>query len=361
MKQDKVVVGITMGDPNGIGPELIINAFGESRMAHMFVPVIYGSGKALAFWRNLLKAERFGYQLIAHPDQAVVKRPNFIECSPNFERVDVGRPTPGAGYAAFEALEKAVGHLKEGKLDALVTLPIDKSTIQNKDFDFPGHTEYLARRLGAKEVVLTMVHDELRVALVTGHVPLREAPKYVSASRISAKLRVLTECLKMDFGIVKPKIAVLGLNPHAGDNGLLGSEDKEHIARAVDEVRASGVPVYGPFPADAFFSFGKYKKFDAVLAMYHDQGLIPFKTLSQNMGVNMTAGLPAVRTSPDHGVAYDIAGRNKADSTSFFNAIFLAIDVFRRRTENAALYAGALKKPTVAAALLAAEDEYVAE
>jgi 4-hydroxythreonine-4-phosphate dehydrogenase len=361
LKQDKVVVGVTMGDPNGIGPELLINAFGESRMASMFIPVLYGSGKALAFWRNLMKAERFGYQIIAHPDQAVLKKPNFIECSPNFERVDVGRPTPGGGYAAFEALEKATAHLKEGKLDALVTLPIDKSTIQNKDFTFAGHTEYLAHRLGARDSTLLMVHDELRVALVTGHVPVREVAKHINAQKIQAKLRGLTECLKMDFGIVKPKIAVLGLNPHAGDNGLIGNEDKEHIARAVDEARNAGGLVYGPFSADAFFSYGKYKRFDAVLAMYHDQGLIPFKTLSQNMGVNFTAGLPAVRTSPDHGTAYDVAGHNKADSTSFFNAIFLAIDVYRRRTENAALYAGALKKPSAAAALLSAEDEAVSE
>jgi 4-hydroxythreonine-4-phosphate dehydrogenase len=350
-----------MGDPNGIGPELLINAFAESRMAHMFIPVIYGSGKALNFWRNLMKIERFGYQSIAHPDQAVPKKTHFIECSPNFERVEVGRRSPGAGYAAYEALEKATAHLKDGKLDALVTLPIDKSTIQNKDFAFAGHTEYLAQRLGAKDPLLLMVHDELRVALVTGHIPIARVAQSITAAKILTKIRTLVDCLKMDFGLVRPKIAVLGLNPHAGDGGVIGAEDKEHIVPAVDEARQSGLLVYGPYPADAFFAYGRHNKFDAVLAMYHDQGLIPFKALTQSMGVNFTAGLPAVRTSPDHGTAYDIAGRNKADSTSFLNAIFLAIDVFRRRTENVALYSGALKKPSAVAALLAAEDETVRE
>jgi 4-hydroxythreonine-4-phosphate dehydrogenase len=233
--------------------------------------------------------------------------------------------------------------LQDRKIDALVTLPIDKATIQSPEFTFAGHTEYLAQRFGVTDNLMFMVLDTLRVAVVTGHIPVRDVAKSLTTEKIINKLKLLNHSLKMDFSLEKPKIAVLGLNPHAGDNGLIGSEDQSIIVPALESARKSNILAMGPYPADGFFAMGQYQKFDAVLAMYHDQGLIPFKTLAQGQGVNFTAGMPVVRTSPDHGTAYDITGKNIADDVSFREALYLALDVWRRRTENEALHANSLK------------------
>ncbi|MCS6905623.1 MAG: 4-hydroxythreonine-4-phosphate dehydrogenase PdxA [Bacteroidia bacterium] len=357
---EKVVVGITMGDVNGIGPELLLKVFSDARMLNLLTPVIFGSGKALYYYKNLLKFENFTYQNIQQPHQIQPGRINFVECSPNFERVEVGIASPKAGYAAFQALERALLFLKEGKLDALVTLPVNKAVIQNEKFRFPGHTEYLAEKAGVKDSLMLMIHENLRIGVVTGHIPLRQVAQTLSFEKVYQKIKIFRETLLVDFGIEKPKIAVLALNPHAGDNGLLGFEEKDFIQPAINKAYEEGIFTLGPYPADSFFTTPYYQKFDGILAMYHDQGLIPFKTITLGLGVNFTAGLPFVRTSPDHGTAYDIAGTNSADETSFRHAIFSAIDIFRTRKMNQRLYANAMQ-PIGISELISSEDSILNE
>jgi 4-hydroxythreonine-4-phosphate dehydrogenase len=346
-RDDKPLIGITMGDVGGIGPELILKVFSDPRVLDHFSILIYGSVKALNYYRQILKFDKFHFTPISSANQAHARKINVLEVNPQFDRVEIGVADARAGSLAFSALEKATQHLLEGRIHALVTLPINKATIQNPNFSFPGHTEYLTARFKDTESLMMMVHENLRVAVVTGHIPLKDVSSAIKVDTILSKLYLMEQSLKLDFNIEKPIIAVLGLNPHAGENGLLGKEEQETIRIALDIAREKGMLVFGCYPADGFFTSKTYRKFDGVLAMYHDQGLIPFKVLSQGEGVNFTAGLKFVRTSPDHGTAYDIAGKKQADETSFRNALYLAVDVFRNRTDNQALQAGAIRNISI--------------
>ncbi|WP_019988306.1 4-hydroxythreonine-4-phosphate dehydrogenase PdxA [Rudanella lutea] len=423
--EDRLVVGISLGDYNGIGPEVILKALKYNQMQRLCTVVIYGSMRVLNRYRNLLNLKDWNLNGIQHVGQASHKMTNVITCwndsgrpnpapapqpgsatetpagepqpvsvageqpaleasadgatadvvaadvatadvvtaaqtetvpaptpvpsagaapGPAVYEIQPGKVTPEAGQAAFACLQRAVDDLKAGKLDALVTGPINKHNMQSDAFKFPGHTEYLAEAFGVPDDLMFMVGESLRVGVVTGHVPLGRVRQNVTRNAISQKLTMMMQSLRQDFGIAKPRIAVLGLNPHAGENGLLGNEETETISPVIEDWRKKGELVYGPFPADGFFGTRSYRKYDAVLAMYHDQGLIPFKAIAFEEGVNFTAGLPIVRTSPDHGTAYDIAGKNVADETSMIQAIYLACDVARRRKEYKETEANALKK-----------------
>ncbi len=333
-KEQKPVIGITIGDFNGIGPEVILKALSSSHILSICTPVIYGSMKIFSRYRKLLDLKEWFINQINSPKQISHKKTNLITVlgNKNFE-VQPGTLTPEAGQMALKALQMAVEDLKQGYIDAVVTAPISKTNIQSEEFQFPGHTEFFTTMFEQKESLMLLVADQLRVAVATGHVPLVEVSKRLTRQLIHTKTSILLESLRKDFGILKPRIAVLGFNPHAGENGLLGDEEQQVIRPAVLEMKKKGELVYGPFPADGFFGQGDFKKFDAVLAMYHDQGLIPFKTLAFERGVNFTAGLPIVRTSPDHGTAFDIAGKGLADETSLREAIFLACDIAKYRDE----------------------------
>jgi 4-hydroxythreonine-4-phosphate dehydrogenase len=342
-----IKIGITLGDYNGVGPELILKVFEDNRMLGLCTPVLYGSSRVLSFYRKLGSIEKFQFQVVLDATQAQAGQLSLIECLPpgdkDKDRVEPGKPSEASGMAAFLCLKAAMKDLKEGKIDAMVTLPIDKSTIQNTEFKFPGHTEFLAAQFQNAETVMLMVHETLRVATVTGHLPLNDVASALTSEKILKKIRVLQQSLKVDFNIQKPQMAVLGLNPHAGDNGLLGKEDAEIIRPAIEKAKTEKMFVKGPYPADGFFAHGAYQHADAILATYHDQGLVPFKLIASGKGVNYTAGLPVIRTSPDHGTAYDLAGKFIVDETSTRNAIFLALDIFSTRAANLALASGALK------------------
>lgn len=338
-------VGITLGDIGGVGPELVVRILQESGVRDRITPIIYGPGRALGVFRKILKVDRFNYNIIQNPEQAQPKKISLIDPGPKFERVEIGKASKIGGEAAFKALESAVKDLKANKIDFLVTMPIDKKSIHGGSFPFPGHTEYLAQSFDNAKTLMLMVHDEMRVGVVTGHIPLSEVSEKLTKELIVEKIKVMDKTLRRDFNIEKPRIAVLGLNPHSGDNGLLGKEDAEVIEPAVKSFNKDHTMVMGPFSPDGFFGSGHFARFDGILAMYHDQGLIPFKLHAGFEGVNFTAGLPEVRISPDHGVAYDLAGKGRADLDSVRNAIFYGIDICRGRglTEN--LEANALKPP----------------
>jgi 4-hydroxythreonine-4-phosphate dehydrogenase len=343
-RENRLVIGISLGDYNGIGPEVILKALQYNRLQKLCTPVIYGSMRILNRYRNLLNLKDWNLNGAQTINQISHKLTNVITCWPDQNQdIQPGQVTPEAGQAALACLQRAVDDLKDGKLDALVTAPINKYNIQSEEFKFPGHTEYLAQEFGVEDNLMFMVSETLRVGVVTGHIPLGRVRQNVTRERITQKLTLMMQSLKQDFGIEKPRIAVLGLNPHAGEEGLLGNEENEVIKPVIAEWRNKGQLVFGPYPADGFFGTRSYKKFDAVLAMYHDQGLIPFKAIAFEEGVNFTAGMPAVRTSPDHGTAYDIAGKDLADETSMLQAIYTAIDVARNRKEYLELEAGALK------------------
>ncbi len=333
MTEHKPVIGITLGDFNGVGPEVTLKALSDSKILRICTPVLYGSLKVLSRYRKMMNLEEWTMHSVKSIDQIVHKKTNVINCWEENLDVQPGKVTPEAGRSAYIALKTATEDLKRGVLDGIVTAPINKNNIQNEEFPYPGHTEYFAYEFGAAESVMLLVSNDLRVGVVTGHIPLAAVPAAITKEKIISKVRTLVESLKMDFGISKPRIAVLGLNPHAGEEGLLGSEEKEIIGPAVAELRHKGMLVYGPYPADGFFGALQYKKFDAVLAMYHDQGLIPFKTLAFDDGVNYTAGLSIVRTSPDHGTAYNIAGKSQANEASMRAAVFLACDIAKARKE----------------------------
>lgn len=337
-------IGITIGDLNGIGPEIVIRAFNETKLKELCTPIIYGSSRVLNVYRKLLHVEKFSYNVVQHPNQATPRKISVIEAVTNGDRVEPGIPSQVAGMGAYEALVAATKDLKEGELDALVTLPIDKSTIQNKDFRFPGHTEYLTQAFGADDSLMLMVSERCKVGVVTGHIPIRDVSNAISIPKIVAKIRLMHETLRTDFSVERPKIAVLGLNPHAGDHGLIGREDQEKVQKAVEQAFHNKILALGPFSADGFFQTGLFAQFDGILAMYHDQGLIPFKLLSGFEGTNFTAGLPFVRTSPDHGVAYDLAGKGEASLDSFNHAIYTAIDVYRNRQDFAEIEAESMWK-----------------
>lgn len=329
MSEQKLKIGITQGDTNGIGWEIILKALADPRMTELFTPVVYGSPKAAAYYRNTVaEIEAFSFNPVASAAEARRGKANLVACG---ETADIapGKPTPEAGRAAVEALCAAMRDLKAGHLDALVTAPFDKETVQADDFRYTGHTEYLAAELEG-EAMMILCSDVLRVGLVTKHIPVSEIARNITKERIVRDLSTLRRALIEDFGIVEPRIAVMALNPHAGDGGLLGREEQEIIRPAIVEAFSKGVLAFGPFAADGLFAGGGYAKYDGILAMYHDQGLAPFKSLSPD-GVNFTAGLSAVRTSPDHGTAFDIAGKDKADPQSMRNAIYAAIDIAEHR------------------------------
>ena len=329
MPENKFKIGITQGDTNGIGWEIILKALADPRMTELFTPVVYGSPKAAAYYRNTVaEIEAFSFNPVASAAEARRGKANLVACG---ETADIapGKPTPEAGRAAVEALCAAMRDLKAGHLDALVTAPFDKETVQADDFRYTGHTESLAAELEG-EAMMILCSDVLRVGLVTKHIPVSEIARNITKERIVRDLDTLRRALIEDFGIVEPRIAVMALNPHAGDGGLLGREEQEIIRPAIVEAFSKGVLAFGPFAADGLFAGGGYAKYDGILAMYHDQGLAPFKSLSPD-GVNFTAGLSAVRTSPDHGTAFDIAGKDKADPQSMRNAIYAAIDIAEHR------------------------------
>jgi 4-hydroxythreonine-4-phosphate dehydrogenase len=329
--QDTIRVGITQGDINGIGYEVIIKTLMEPHMIELCTPIIYGSPKVAAYHRKALNIEGLSFNHIRNANEAHTKRINIINCIDDNVRVELGKSTREAGESSFNALDAACIDLEQGLIDVVVTAPINKDNIQSEHFSFPGHTEYLAQRFKTNNYVMLMVSETMKVGVVTTHMPLSEVPKNITKEAVLSKLRIISKSLQQDFLITKPRIAVFGLNPHAGDNGLLGNEENDVILPAILQAKKEGIIALGPYPADGFFGSEDYRKFDAILAMYHDQGLIPFKMASFEHGVNYTAGLPIIRTSPAHGTAYSIAGEDKASPVSFRQAMFLAVDIFKNR------------------------------
>jgi 4-hydroxythreonine-4-phosphate dehydrogenase len=342
-KSNKVRVAITHGDLNGVGYEVILKTFNDPRMFDSCTPVVYGLSKVGSYHKKTIPNINLDFNLIKNCISANPKRLNIINVVNQDVKVDLGESTKEAGEMAFLALEKATEDIAKGACDVLVTAPINKDNIQSDNFDHPGHTEYLGKKFAEEEELMILASSALRVAVVTGHIPVSRVAESIDKEIILRKLRIFEKSLKRDFGIRKPRIAVLGLNPHAGDNGLLGSEENDIIIPAIDEAKEQGILAFGPFAADGFFGSDDFLKFDGILAMYHDQGLTPFKIISFEDGVNFTAGLSIVRTSPDHGTAYEIAGQNKAKPDSFRAAIFMAVEIFNRRKEYDELHANPLK------------------
>ncbi|WP_430929266.1 4-hydroxythreonine-4-phosphate dehydrogenase PdxA [Polaribacter marinivivus] len=330
-KTDKIVVGISIGDLNGIGIEVILKAFQDKRMLEFCTPVLFGATKVVSYHKKALNLE-VPVHGITNIDQINPNKINVLNIWKEEVKIDLGKATKESGTYAAKSLEAATNHLKENKVDVLITAPINKENIQSDSFNYPGHTEYLEANLEGKSLMILLT-DELRIGLITGHIPLAKVAETITPELIKEKVDKMHESLKRDFGIVKPKIAVLSLNPHCGDNGVIGKEDDEIIKPTVQEIATSGKLVFGPYAADGFFGSKTYKQFDGVLATYHDQGLAPFKALSFGKGVNFTAGLNHVRTSPDHGTGYDIAGKNLANSSSFTEALFTALQVFNCRND----------------------------
>ena len=330
----KILVGITQGDSNGIGYEVIIKALSDPRMLEQFTPVIYGSSKIFSFYRKTIpEIEQMDTNAINNAREAHPKRVNIVNCLPDSAYAEPGQATPESAKAAIACLDRAVEDLKAGEIDVLVTGPINKKAMSGQGFGFPGHTEYIQNAFGVKDVTMLMVSSRIKVGVVTGHIPLKDVAASITEEKILSKLRLINESLQKDFCIDKPRIAVLSLNPHSGDGGLLGDEEGRIIIPAIKKAVDEGILAFGPFSPDGFFGLSHYENFDATLAMYHDQGLAPFKALSFEDGVNFTAGLPVVRTSPDHGTAFEMAGRDEADPLSMRAAIFTAIDIFRKREQ----------------------------
>lgn len=338
---EKLRIGISIGDVNGIGLEIILKTLADSRIYDYCVPVVYGHTKLASFYRRTTQLDELNFFVADSAGELTGKkdarRPNMINCWEEDVKIEPGVVNAEVGKYAFISLQRATDDLLRGDIDALVTAPINKDAIQSEEFNFPGHTEYLQDRDGAAESLMFLVSDTLRVGVVTGHIPVQKVAESITAEKILAKLKLVDASLRNDFWVRKPKIAVLGLNPHAGDNGLIGDEEKSVIIPAIEEARNNNILAFGPYPADGFFANGAYLQFDAVLAMYHDQGLIPFKQIAFESGVNFTAGLNFVRTSPDHGTAYDIAGKNLASEISFREALFTAIHIVKHRRETAEL------------------------
>jgi 4-hydroxythreonine-4-phosphate dehydrogenase len=343
MIANKPVIAITHGDVNGISYEVILKTFAEGRVYEDFIPVIYGSSKAAAYHRKHLDIQGVNINIINSIEEASPKKINLINCTEDELKVELGRPTPEAGKAAVVALQRVVNDVQTGWVDAIVTAPINKHSIQSDEFHFPGHTEFFEEYLGEGHTALMLlVNDVMRVAVVTGHIPVKDIAPTLTAERILQKILILNTSLKKDFTIIRPRIAVLGLNPHAGDEGVIGNEE-EIIREAMKDAESKGVLCFGPYPADGFFGSGNFNRYDGILAMYHDQGLIPFKTVSMDRGVNYTAGLPVIRTSPAHGTAYDLAGKNVASEESFRQAVYLAYDILKNRKIHEEISANPLK------------------
>ncbi len=328
-REQKIKVGITIGDVAGVGPEVIIKTFMDDRIFKHCVPVLFANPKVIGFYRKALGIDNLKYSSIKNFDHLANNSLNISLAWENEVDIQPGKPSEATGKCAFQSLEAAVNAIKDGQIDVLVTAPINKKVIQQDNFQHPGHTQYLQEAFEEKDSLMFMVSDKLKVAVVSDHIPIKNVHEQISTDKIVSKLKMMNESLRVDFGIERPKIAVLGLNPHAGDGGLLGNEESEIILPAIAEAKKSNILVTGPYAADGFFGACRHLAFDGILAMYHDQGLIPFKFIASDDGVNYTAGLPAVRTSPDHGTAEDIAGKGKASPSSFTHAIFKAIDIYK--------------------------------
>ena len=340
----KLTVGITQGDGNGIGYEVIIKALADERMLDLCTPVIYGSSKIFGFYKKQIhNIDQINTNVISSAKDVHQKRVNIVNCLPDNVFVEPGQSTAESAKSAMTSLHRAVEDIKKGYIDVLVTAPINKRAMVGEGFGYTGHTEYLEKEFGVDEVAMIMVSERLKVGVVTGHIQLKDVPSGISQEKILSKLRLMRSSLQRDFGIDEPKIAVLGLNPHCGDGGLLGDEEQQIILPAVKAANEEGILAFGPYSSDGFFGLGNYSRYDAVLAMYHDQGLTPFKALAFEDGVNYTAGLPIVRTSPDHGTAYEMAGRDIADPRSMISSIYTAIDIYNRRAEYDDLMAGRMK------------------
>lgn len=336
-------IGITIGDYNGIGVEIVLKALQDPRILDYCIPIVFGSVKVLSFYRKMLDMNDFTFNYIKSADQANNKRPNLVTCWEEETDIKPGQPDAMAGKYALLSLQAAVEAAKQGHLDALVTAPIDKNTIQNDNFKFPGHTEYLGEQFNSPNHMMLLTGEDIKVGLVTGHLPLKDVSAHITKEKIVSKLKILRNCLQSDFSLPKPRIAVLALNPHAGDGGLLGDEEQNIIMPAIEQAKNENILAFGPYAADGFFASRQYSRFDAVLAMYHDQGLIPFKYMEAENGVNFTAGLPIIRTSPDHGTAYNIAGKNIADAQSFRSALYMALDLLRTRSNEVEINQNPLK------------------
>ena len=328
---ENIIVGISIGDLNGIGSEVVLKTFEDNRMLELCTPVIFANVKIMSYLKKVYELT-LNFHGIDSLDQLVIGKINVLNVWKEPVNIEFGKTDNEVGKFAIKSFTAATKALKESNIDVLITAPINKYNIQSEEFKFPGHTDYLAKEFN-ENALMFMIHDGLRVGLLTDHVPVNDIAKHLNEALISKKVKVVNDTLKQDFRIEMPKIAILGLNPHAGDNGVIGKEDEEIIKPALKKIYDSGIMVFGPFSADSFFGSNQYKQYDAVLAVYHDQGLIPFKTLSFGNGVNYTAGLSKIRTSPDHGTAFDIAGKNKASESSFREALYLAIDVYNNRNE----------------------------
>jgi 4-hydroxythreonine-4-phosphate dehydrogenase len=347
MEGRPIIAGISHGDINGIGYEVIIKTLMESMINDICIPVVYGSPKVAAYHRKALNINNFSFNNIRSAEEANPKKANMINCLDDNIRVELGKSTPQGGEAALVSLERAVDDLKSGKIDVLITAPIDKKNVQSEKFNFSGHTDYLKSKSGAEEVLMFMISENMKIGIATGHIPLSKVPEMITVESLLRKIRLMNSSLIRDFGIRKPRIAVLGLNPHAGDNKLLGSEEVEILVPAIQQAEKEGIMTFGPFPADGFFGAGSFVKFDGILAMYHDQGLAPFKALSFDSGVNFTAGLPFVRTSPVHGTAFPIAGKGEASENSFRQALYLACTIFKNRQMHAEISQNPLKSQNI--------------
>lgn len=344
MENNMIRVAITHGDTNGIGYEVILKAFESQEMLELCIPIIYGSPKVAAYHRNLLNIQT-NFSIIDKAEDAKPGRLNMLATFDDEVKIEMGKPSKEAGWASLKALEKALDDYEHGEFDILVTAPINKNNIQSDQFNFCGHTEYIESKAGeGQKALMILMNDRLRVALATTHLPIKDVAAAINKELIVEKGKILHQSLKRDFNISNPRIAILALNPHAGDNGVLGTEEQEIIIPAIKELEEDGIQAFGPYAADGFFGSGTFNKFDAILAMYHDQGLAPFKTIAIEDGVNYTAGLPIIRTSPDHGTAYNIAGKNVADASSLRHAVYAAIDIFRNRKNYDEPLANPLKK-----------------
>lgn len=345
-KMKKLKIGITIGDINGVGPEVIIKTLSHPKILEFCIPIIYGSAKVISYHKNIVKTADFSFITTGDPERASSTKVNVINCWDEEVKIELGSATEDGGKFAHIAMDRALNDAREKKIDAIVTAPINKEAMKKADFPYPGHTEFFTKNLGKKESLMTMVSDRIRIALATNHIPISKVAEELTKEKLIHKLKILNRSLIEDFGITKPVIGVLGLNPHAGDNGVIGTEEDEIIRPVIIEAKKNGVHAIGPFAADGFFGSTKFSKVDGILAMYHDQGLVPFKALTFGNGVNYTAGLPIVRTSPDHGTGFDIAGKNEADESSFRQALFLAMDLARNRKEyQEAKENGLVKKP----------------
>ncbi|HEX8545474.1 MAG TPA: 4-hydroxythreonine-4-phosphate dehydrogenase PdxA [Cytophagaceae bacterium] len=328
---DRPVIGVTIGDFNGVGPEIILKTLSDSRILKICIPVVYGSLKIFNKQKRILETEDINFNIIKGFDTLNSKRVNLINCWEEDFELNQGKSTSQAGKCALLALTRATDDLLAQTIDGVVTAPLNKKNIQSEEFKFPGHTEFFTEKSQVNDSLMFLVSEGLRVGVVTGHIPLGDVKAKLTKEKIVSKINILYKTLKNDFGLTRPKIAILGLNPHAGEEGLLGNEEITIIKPILEDLKNKGILIHGPFPADGFFGSGHYEKFDGILAMYHDQGLVPFKTIAFERGVNYTAGLPIVRTSPDHGTGYDIAGKGIASETSFREALFLAVDIVKNR------------------------------